>query len=90
VWRLTYVPFTLNTERSILGQTDELKHPKKVSGTVSLCDKGHLRAYHTVRLFYEFGGITPGPLEDVVEGRAQVLVVLSRLVVQEFLWENGW
>ena len=78
------MPFTLNTEGSVIGQADELK-PQKISGTVSLCGKGHLRAYHTVSLFDEFGGITPGPLEDVVEGSAQVLVVLSRLVVQEFL-----
>jgi hypothetical protein len=49
--------------------------------------------YHTVRLFDEFGRATPGPLENVVERRAQVFVVLSRLVVQEFLErvsdENG-
>jgi hypothetical protein len=40
---------------------------------------------HAVRLFDELGRIAPGPLENVVEGRAQMLVVLSRLVVQEFI-----
>lgn len=51
-------------------------------------DKCHPRAYHTVRLFDELGRITPGPLENVVEGCAQVLIVLAGLVVQEFLREN--
>ena len=80
------MPFSLNTKWSILGQTDELKpERKKKSATVVFSDKGRQRAYHAVRLFDEFGRVTPGPLENVVERGAQVLVVLSRLIVQEFL-----
>ena len=32
VWQLTYVPFALNTKRSIIGQADELKPPKEYQG----------------------------------------------------------
>ena len=77
------MPLSLNAKRSVIGQTDELETRKgqrrfplvtKVTGT-----------YYTVRLFDKFGRITPGTLENVVERRAQMLVVFSRFVVQEFL-----
>lgn len=44
--------------------------------------------YHTIGLFHELGRITPGPLENVVERCAQVFVVLSGLVIQEFLQKS--
>lgn len=78
------MPLALNAQWSVVGQTDELWTQKgqrrflpgtEVTGT-----------HHTVRLFDKFWRITPGSLENVVERRAQMLVVFSRFVVQEFLW----
>jgi len=80
------MPFALNTKRSIIGQTDKLK-PRKISRHFFPVAKV-AGTYHTVRLFDEFWRVTPGPLENIVERRAQVLVVLSRLVVQEFLGKS--
>jgi hypothetical protein len=80
---LTYVPFALNAKRSVLGQTDELE-PKKING--DFFGPKAAGTYHAVGLFDEFWRVTPGSLENVVERRAQVFVVLSRLIVQELLW----
>lgn len=43
---------------------------------------------HTISLFHELGRIAPGPLENVVERCAQVFVVLSGLVIQEFISDS--
>ena len=77
------MPFALNAKRSVLGQTDKLE-PKKFNGD-SFGPKA-AGTYHAIGLFDEFWRVTPGALENVVERCAQVFVVLSRLIVQEFLW----